>query len=227
MKRIFKKFFFVLLIGNLLSGCAIGNKYNIANVKAECRETGKFTVVVASLDKRKFITDKTSPDTYVGMVRGGYGNPFDATTLSGLPFADAVSKAICNALTNKGFKAMPIFVKFDTPEKEVIKHLLDRKKDRAILVIIRQWESDSFYNLNVGYNFIMKVISQDGAILATAKTKNAINMPGSILTGALAMSKKEVPNIFKKAIESLLNNPEVMKALANSPGSDNAGSSGK
>jgi hypothetical protein len=214
MKQRFTRLVLILLIGSLLGGCAIGNKYTIADVPAHFEATGKYSVVVASLDKRQFIVDKTSPDTYVGMVRGGYGNPFNATTISGLPFSDDVGQAICNALTRKGFKATLVPVKFDLTEEKVIERLLSNKEDRALLVLIQKWESDSFVNLNVGYDLILKVIAKDGTILATAQAKDDVNVPGSIWIGSVEMSKTEVPNIFRKSIESLLNNPDVVKVLA-------------
>ncbi len=214
MKQSVLRFVFIVLIGSLISGCVIGNKYKIADVHAKFHANGKYSVVIASLDKRPFIIDKTSPDTYVGMVRGRYGNPFNATTYSGLPFSDDVSQSICNTLNRKGFKATFVTVKFDLAENEVIDRLLTKNEDRALLVIIQEWESDSFYNLNVGYNFILKVIAKDGTILATVEAKDALSIEGSIWRGSLKMSKKEVPNILRTAIESLLNNPDVVRVLA-------------
>lgn len=218
MKQRLSLLFFILLIGSLMSGCAVGNKYTIADVQAQFEATGEYSVAVASLDQRRFIVDKTSPDTFVGVVRGGYGNPFNATTLSGLPFADDVSQSICNSLTRKGFKVTPVSVAFDLTEEEVRERLLSKKEDRALLVIIRKWESDSFINLNVGYDLSLKVIARDGTILAAAQAKEDVNVPGSIWIGSLEMSKKEVPNIYKKSIEALLNNPQVVKVLASTSG---------
>jgi hypothetical protein len=64
-----------------MSGCAMGVKYKIADVQAQFNATGKCLVVFSSMDKRPFIIDITSPATYVGMVRGGYGNPFNGHNL--------------------------------------------------------------------------------------------------------------------------------------------------
>lgn len=214
MKQRFTIVVLMLLMGSLMGGCAVGNKYMIADVQAQLEATGKYSVVVASLDQRKVIIDKTSPDTYVGMVRGGYGNPFNATTVSGLPFSDDVGQSICNALIRRGFKATLVSVTHDSTEEKVLERLLANKKDRALLVTIQKWESDSFVNLNVGYDLTLKVVAKDGTILATAQAKDDVNVPGNIWIGSLEMSKTEVPNIFKKSIESLLNNPSVVKVLA-------------
>ncbi len=210
----FLKLLYVLLLGMLMSGCAIGNKYKIADIEAKVNAAGNASVAVASLDNRPFIVDKTSPDTYVGMVRGGFGNPFDATTQSDLPFADAVSKAICKALNRNGFKAIPVSVNFDMTENQATNLLLQKNEDRAILVVIKEWESDSFYNLNIGYDFLLKVIGRGGTVLATSEAKNAVDISGNIMTGSLWLSKTEVPATFQNAIESLLNDPSVVSALS-------------
>ncbi|HEX20540.1 MAG TPA: hypothetical protein ENG78_06960 [Acidiferrobacteraceae bacterium] len=204
----------VLLLAMIMSGCAIGNKYKIADVEPQITSAGNASVAVASLDKRSFILDHTSPITYVGMVRGGYGNPFNATTLSNLPFADAVSKAICQALNRKGFQAIPVTVQFEMAKEQATKVLLDKNMDKSILVVIKAWESDSFYNLNIGYDFVLKVLDRNGTILATSEAKDKVEIFGNIMTGSLALSKKEVPAIFQKAIATLLNDPAVASALS-------------
>ncbi|MBI5581650.1 MAG: hypothetical protein HY895_21050 [Deltaproteobacteria bacterium] len=211
MKPRFTTVALILLIGSLIGGCY---KYRISDVQAQFEATGKYSVVVASLDQRQFIVDKTSPDTYVGMVRGFFGNPWNFTTMSGLPFSDDVSQAICNSLSRKGFTAKLVSVKFDLTEEKVRERLLSNKEDRALLVIIRKWESDTYANMNVGYDLILKVIAKDGTILATAQARDEVHVPSNIMAAPVYMSEKEVPNIFKKSIESLLNNPDIVKVLA-------------
>ena len=76
-----------------LSGCAVGNKYKIEDSKIQFTSTGSSTVSVGALDQRPYVIEKTSPVTYIGMVRGGFGNPFNATTNNGLPFSDNISKS--------------------------------------------------------------------------------------------------------------------------------------
>lgn len=219
MKDYKSKQSFLLLIGlacvaMLTSGCANMLKFKIADVDAKVNVTGNTAITVASLDKRAFIVDRSSPESYVGMVRGGYGNPFNATTLSNLSFADAVSKSICKALNQKGFKATSVSVKFDKTEQQAVNSLLQTKMNKNILVVIREWESDSFYNLNIGYDFLLKVFNRDGTVLATSEAKDAIQISCSIMTGCLGIDEKEVPAAFQKAMETLLNAPTVMRALS-------------
>jgi hypothetical protein len=55
MKQRFIRLALILLIGSLLGGCAVGNKYMIADIQPQFEATGNYSVVVASLDQRKFI----------------------------------------------------------------------------------------------------------------------------------------------------------------------------
>lgn len=214
MKQTFCCYTGLLVLAMFMSGCAIGNKYKIADVEPQLLVEGNASIAVASLDKRPSIQDHSSPITYVGMVRGGYGNPFNATTQSDLPFADAVSKAICQSLERRGFKTTPVTVKFEMSEEDATQELLDKSKDKSILVVIKEWESDSFYNLNIGYDFVLKVFDKNGDILATSEAKDKVAVSGSVMTGSLGLSKTEVPATFQKAIETLLNEPAVVHALA-------------
>lgn len=214
MKKNILSIVLLLFLGSLLGGCAMGNKYKIADVEAKINATGNGSVAVASIDKRKFVVDKTSPETYVGMVRGGYGNPFDATTESNLPFAVAVTRAICKSLDARGFHSMPVTVKVGTTEQEAQNLLLKNNLDKNILVVISEWESDSFYNLNIGYDFLLTVLDKDGTPLATSAAKDKVAVSGSVMTGSLSLSKTKVPATFQKAIETLLNDPNVVQALS-------------
>ena len=102
----------------LASGCAVGNKYRFAEVREDIDVSGQKTVAVASVDKRNTVVTGESPPEYVGMQRAGFGNPFNVTTESDLPFADAVSKSISSSLEEKGFK---ILQQYGSCEKEALK----------------------------------------------------------------------------------------------------------
>ena len=61
---------------------------------ADVQVADNIFVAVASLDQRPTVLRGESPANYVGMQRAGFGNTFNVTTNSGLPFADAVNQSI-------------------------------------------------------------------------------------------------------------------------------------
>ncbi len=212
MKRYISSLFSMVVISILACGCAVGNKYQFADVTANVQAANKIYVAVASLDQRPTVLSGESPVDYVGMQRGGFGNPFNVTTYSGLPFADAVSESICQSLKQKGFDAESVLTKVGTPEKAALKQLLAKQAERSIFVNIRQWESDTYSNIGLTYDLALTVFDKDGSAVAQSIAKDTTTIPGSFANPPAA-ARKKVPAAFKDMIEDLLNDPEVKKAL--------------
>ena len=125
MKHCISSLFSIGVITILAYGCAVGNKYEFASVTADVQATKKIYVAVASLDQRLTVLSGESPEDYVGMQRAGFGNPFNVTTYSGLPFAAAVSQSICQSLKQKGFDADSVLIKLGTPGKAAFKDMIE------------------------------------------------------------------------------------------------------
>jgi hypothetical protein len=49
-------------------------------------------------DRRPYVISGNKDEHFVGLSRGGYGNPFDVTTASGKALADEFAGAIANGL---------------------------------------------------------------------------------------------------------------------------------
>ena len=195
----------------LTYGCAIGNKYHFADVTADVQSTNKIYVVVASLDQRPTVLSGESPSDYVGMQRAGFGNPFNVTTFSGLPFADVVSQSTCQSLKKRGFHAESLFVKLGTPEKEAIKQVLAKQAERSIFVNIIQWESDTYANIGLTYDLVLTVFDKDGTETAQSVAKDNTTIPGSFMNPPAA-AREKIPVAFKDVIENLLNDDRVKES---------------
>lgn len=65
---------------------------------------GTITVAVATHDQRPYVVGGNKKPNFVGLSRGGYGNPFDVVTVSGNPLADGFSESISRSLAARGFK---------------------------------------------------------------------------------------------------------------------------
>ena len=92
--KVMKNVILAIVVAVFVSGRAVGNKYRFAETREDINVAGQKSIAVASVDKRHTVVVGESPPEYVGMQRGGFGNPFNVTTESDLPFADAVSKSI-------------------------------------------------------------------------------------------------------------------------------------
>ena len=61
----------------LIGGCAVGvrHQYDSATPQINAASGGKATV--AAQDRRAYVLNGDKQENFVGLSRGGYGNPFD------------------------------------------------------------------------------------------------------------------------------------------------------
>jgi hypothetical protein len=65
---------------------------------------------VTTHDQRDYVRSGSKDAQFVGLQRGGFGNPFDVRTADDKPLADAMTTALVNTLATKGFRAQPEIV---------------------------------------------------------------------------------------------------------------------
>src|SRR5262249_14134335 len=93
-----------------LTGCAVGNRYAYQSVVATPQVSGTPGVSVAPLDQREYWLSGSKEPQFVGLQRGGFGNPFDVRTADDKPLADSMTTALVNTLAKKGFRTQPVIV---------------------------------------------------------------------------------------------------------------------
>lgn len=207
-------FWFLIVLAVLLQGCAVGNKYNFSDVKADLQvESPKVKhIAVATSDQRKVVISGECAPTYVGMQRAGFGNPWRVNTESGLPLADDVTKAVTESLSKKGYNSLPVYVKYTDDQSKILELLKERKTERTLLLIIKKWESDTFMNIGLDYEIELTIYNEELIKLASASIAENKSLPGSFWDPPTA-ARREVPIAFKKVLETLLNDSKVLLAI--------------
>ncbi|MGH8534209.1 MAG: hypothetical protein ACREV1_16215 [Gammaproteobacteria bacterium] len=71
-----------MLISLVLVGCAFGRKQDYLQAHPVLELTHKARLAVGVQDRRPYILDHDKDEDFVGLQRGGYGNPFDVGTQS-------------------------------------------------------------------------------------------------------------------------------------------------
>jgi len=159
---------FPALLALLLSGCAIGNKFDYESVRAPIPQTAKkTTVAVATIDRREYLIKSQVADKYVGMTRNGYGIPYRVSTKSGAPLAVDLSKAIVASLNDSGYRAEAVsgFPVLDQAAAKA--QLFSSPANRRILVTVNTWESDTLVNTELETSVTVEVFDQTGKLLAS------------------------------------------------------------
>ncbi len=211
MPRLLKRLVPLCCSTLLLIGCVVGQKYNFGDVQADFSASGTKRIGVAAQDQRPYVlSGKKGPDV-VGLLRGGYGNPFNVTTESGKPFAEDVTNVVSSSLAKRGFSTTPVVVLPDEPSTKVMEKLLTTQGATLVLVTINEWRSDTYVNCGLYYDLNLRVFDKSGQLIAENKVQGSDNLGGSFNTAS--HTKTVVPANFKKRLEELFNNPAVVKAL--------------
>src|SRR4051794_40223558 len=86
----------------VLSGCAVGNTHSYNTEMPQIAAVKSKQLAVGVQDKRIYVLNAEKPETFTGLSRGGFGNPFDINTGSGQPLASDFAASIKSALVAKG-----------------------------------------------------------------------------------------------------------------------------
>jgi hypothetical protein len=199
------------LVGVLLSGCAIGNRYAYQTVVANPQVSGTTAVAVATHDQREYVRAGSKDPQFVGLQRGGFGNPFDVRTADDKPLADAMTTALVNTLAKKGFRAQPVIVAHSLAAPNARQQAARSGADRALVLTLQEWKSDSVMRVALAYDMTMSVLNRNGAVLAEKRLQGNDNL------GAAPMVPSQVSDIvgaaFKAKLEQMLDDPKVSAAL--------------
>ncbi|HEX2834038.1 MAG TPA: hypothetical protein VHW00_13585 [Thermoanaerobaculia bacterium] len=195
----------------LFSGCVIGNTQSFNYVPVDRTDAGAGTVVLlfAVDDQRPYIVSGDEPANFVGEQRNGYGMPFNVTTTDKRPFATIVQETVQRDLEAAGFKVTASTGK----AANISSAVQSASADRALAVIMREFKSDTFNNINFDYDFEAVVYDAGGNELARDKIAGEEELKGSMMNPVKA-AKQKVPAEFYARIHKLITaNPKIMGAL--------------
>ena len=201
----------MLFVAVLASGCAIGNRYAYHTVVANPGVSGSGAVAVATHDQRADVLSGSKAPQFVGYQRGGFGNPFDVKTVGDRPLAEDMTTALANTLKQKGFRAQPVVVAHTVSPADVRQRLTGADADRAILLTLKEWKSDSVMRIGLTYDVTMTVIDRAGKVLAEKRLDGDKEVLGA--AGMPSGVGEVVGKAFKTKLELLLDDPAIAAAL--------------
>jgi hypothetical protein len=195
----------------LLTGCVMGNTHAFNYVPGDRSDVGagKIVLLFAVDDQRPYIVSGDEPANFVGEQRNGYGMPFNVTTTDKRPFAIIVQETVARDLEAAGFEMMTSASK----TTDVAAAVRDAKVNRALAIVMREFKSDTFNNINFDYDFEAIVYDGDGKEIARDRIEGEEEIPGSMMNPPKA-ARQKVPAEFYKRIHSLVAaNHKILDAL--------------
>ena len=202
----------LIILVVFLAGCAFGNKHAYHNIDANIAAAGTTKIAVATHDQRNYVKNGDKQPDFVGLQRGGFGNPFDITTVSGNALAQDFTEAVCRSLASKGFHTTPVIVNFSETSYTVKADLKKTGANRLILITLSEWKSDTYNITALIYNVSLDVFDENGNTIAKNSITGSDDLGGSVMNPP-GHAKKVVPAAFKEKIESLLNFGDISEAI--------------
>jgi hypothetical protein len=201
----------VALISLVVTGCAIGNRYAYHTIIADPRVAGTTAIGVATHDQREYVRSGSKDPQFVGLQRGGFGNPFDVRTEDDKPLADGMTTAIVNTLNRKGFRSQSVVVAHSVSPDEARQRLLRAGTDRALLLTVKEWKSDAVMRIGLTYDVTMTVLDRAGQVLAEKRLGGDKEVLGA--AGLPSAVGEVVGKAFKAKLEALLDDPAIAGTL--------------
>jgi hypothetical protein len=200
----------VPLVSIALTGCAVGNRYAYQSVVANPQVSGTSAVSVATLDQREYVRSGSKDPQFVGLQRGGFGNPFDVRTADDKPLADGMTTALVNTLAKKGFRAQPVVVSYTLSPADARQRAVSVGADRALGLTLQEWKSDTAFRVGLSYDMTMTVLDRTGTVLAEKRLQGHDNLGAASLPSQVG---EIVATAFKTKLEQMLDDPGVAGAL--------------
>lgn len=182
----------VLALSVVITGCAIGTKidYSSGHIefdKFSLNDQGGCSIEV--VDKRPYVLSGKKSPNFVGIRRGGYGNPFNVKTESGQPLADDLTK-----LFSASYAAV-----IGSP---CGKSSVDPVR-KEIVYTLNEWKTDVMVRGKFIYDVTTAVSIDDKLISSETES------------GTIVIDKNfQLPSAIVKAANQIHGNPKTAKALS-------------
>ena len=193
-----------------LGGCAIGVKHDYQG-PLELDVSTSAPVAVATLDQRPYVVSGQKGPDFVGLSRGGFGNPFDVTTQSGKPLAADMSNAIVSSMKSKGVDARMVELKPGLADGQAISELRAGGAHKAVLLTLREWKGDTMVNVGFAYDMDLRIFDRSGNPLVSKVQQGKENL-GAGTPFSPGGGDQVLPR-YRRMMELLFRDPDVVKAL--------------
>jgi hypothetical protein len=181
----------------LLAGCAVGNTYSYRDSNMALPISGDDSIGLAVVDRRPYVLSGDKPAAFIGLQRGGFGNPFNVTTESGKPLAEEVQTALASGLRKRGYSVTEFYPSSST-DADISNAIKAGNLSKNVVLVLREWKTDAMMSFGLSYDLLLEVLAANGDLLASASSQaNKENLGSAGFEDANA-------TLAKRAMESKL-----------------------
>jgi hypothetical protein len=203
----------IVFLAFAASGCAIGVKHSYTDVATHVELGAKGgNLAVAVHDQRGYVVSGAKAENFVGLQRGGFGNPFDVMTESGAPLAQDLQAAIVRSLRGNDITIVEVRATPAQPTATVKNALLRTGAPKSLLVTLAAWNTDTYLNTALVYDVNLVVFDATGKTLASRDYAGRDDLGGSAINPP-SHARTAVPMAVRRKIKEMFDDPEIIKAL--------------
>jgi len=199
---------FVLIV---LTGCAVGNQYDYRSASVSLPLAGSGELGVGVIDNRSYVLSGDKEPSFIGLQRGGYGNPFNVTTTSGNSLTQDMSESLQNALRNSGYAVTGLQLA-SADSAAITSAIADSGMAKNIVLTVTEWKTDIYMNMTLHFDLLLEVITKQGDTIASNQMQGEEKVGGGAFEG---QNSRTAAAAFETKIGRLFNHPEIMDALRN------------
>jgi len=194
-----------LALALLVGACASQSYSELPVGMQSVASTG--TIAIAVHDIRPYIVSRNKEESFVGLQRGGYGNPYDLKTPNGVPLAIEMRDSLIKALKARGVSAVPVVIPVTDSPIEAREKLRDARARRSVLVTLREWKTDTLMRTDFLFDTTVSVFDERGSELAS-KTLRGTDALGYSQAGGETITKATAAKL-----DQLFADPLIVSAL--------------
>lgn len=204
-----KQFGLVLSITLLMGACAIGNQYNYESpgMVLPVRGPGKIGLLV--IDRRPYVLNGEKSPNFVGLQRGGFGNPFNVTTQSEKPLSEEMQTSLVRALVNNNFEVNNLSTATDDPG--IAESVRQAGNSRNVVVILYEWKTDAMANFALSHNVELRILGGDGSVLASTRSEGVKEVMGG--AGFESGNSVAASRSFESKMNQLFSEPNIRRIM--------------
>ena len=194
-----------LTVASLVGGCATQSYSDMPMRMQSVSSAG--TVAVAVHDTRPYIVSRNKEESFVGLQRGGYGNPFDLKTPNGTALAIEMRDSLAKALTARGASTLPVVVAVGDSPGTARTKVQAAKARRSVLVTLREWKTDTLMRTDFHYDVTVAVLDESGRELASNTLRGTDGL------GLSSAGSEAITQATAAKLDALFADPRVAGAL--------------
>lgn len=193
----------------VLTGCAFGQKIDYTQAHHALPPTASSKrLAVTVLDKRLYVVSGAKAENFVGLSRGGWGEPFEVKTLSNQPLAAEMTQALAQSFTSSAAPVQAVTARVSAGREGAISALAASGAERLVLLTLNQWRTDSLANTKLDFEMTFEVFDSQAQLLASNQISGQ-----EVSSSDIRKGRADAQNWFSYKVGQLLSKPAVAHAI--------------